>query len=179
MIRTVARELFLDRGGETGVPKRKGLCQIWTTFFVPENSILYKKGLRQISTAFVTQKIVLRGAHAPPTFRAYGLENFYCKFYKSYIFVVSTGCCMLWSVILLKTQKLFYLHVFHQAGPPQWVHVMTVRIPQITSELSQLIPELFALTLCWCLRYYINFQILKTVLKNFADLYCVVMTFLY
>jgi len=55
---------------------------------------------------------------------------------------------MLRSVILLKIQKLFYLHVFYQAGPPQWVHVMTVRITQITPESSQLIPELFGPNPC-------------------------------
>jgi len=80
---SVARELLLDREGRSGNAKKKRSFQIWTAFFVPENSVLQKKqkvftdfeprfcprkqcsqkkGICQISTAFFAQKIVLRGA---------------------------------------------------------------------------------------------------------------------
>jgi len=57
-----AGTIFEQGGGaETGTPIRKGLCQIWTAFFVPENSFSLKKGLRRIWTAFfVPEKSVLQ-----------------------------------------------------------------------------------------------------------------------
>jgi len=42
-----------------------------------------------------------------------------CKYPESSTFKPDVLCSV--SVIPLPTQKLFRLHVFHQAGPPQWV----------------------------------------------------------
>jgi len=36
----VAQELFLDRRGQKRDAKKNGFCQIWTAFFVSENSVL-------------------------------------------------------------------------------------------------------------------------------------------
>jgi len=79
---SVARELFLDRGSETGMPKRKGLCQIWTASFVPEYSVLKKKESSPNFDCILNSSQGGTGRpggpkyfQCPPTFRAYA----FCK----------------------------------------------------------------------------------------------------
>jgi len=70
---------------------------------------------------------------------------------------------------------MYFIRLDHHNGYMSWPsNLQKLHMSNLSYSKNFL-----ALTLLWCSRFFINFQILKTVLKNFANLYCVVVTFLY